>query len=212
MYLGKLKVGRVLDVGFGDDQRLVRFRELGWEVECQEVYPKSADYASSVHGIPMHLGFLEELRFPDATFDAITMNHVVEHVHDPITLLAECHRILKPGGVLVATTPNVESYEHKHFGFHWRGLEPPRHLHLFSQRSLRKVASKAGFARYDTWTTSANTETFAAMSLDLMRYGYLQKPSKWSHHALAIGHQLSSAVINLQYKGCGEECVPKATR
>lgn len=215
MYLDKTKPGRLLDVGCGDGQRLVQFRKLGWEVEGQEVDPKSAEYASSTHGIPVHLGFLEDLRFPDAAFDAITMNHVIEHVHDPVALLAECRRVLRPGGALVAVTPNVESYEHKHFGSHWRGLEPPRHLHVFSQRSLRKVASKAGFGKRDTWTTAANTQIFAMGSLALRRYSYYQtgkRQNGLSRHALAVGHQLWTSAVNLRNKDSGEECVLKATK
>lgn len=215
MYLDKTEPGRLLDVGCGDGQRLTRFQSLGWEVEGQEVDPKPARYVSSTYGIRVHAGFLQDLEFPDATFDAVTMNHVIEHVHDPIALLAECYRILRPGGALVAVTPNIESYEHKHFGDYWRGLEPPRHLHLFSQRSLRKAASKAGIGKSCVWTTAANTQMYAIASLNLRRYGYHhigKRKNRLSHHVLAAGHQLWTSAINLKNKDLGEECVLKAIK
>ena len=96
-------------------------------------------------GLQVHLGKLETQEYPDNHFDAITMSHVIEHVHNPLQLLHECYRILKPGGRLVVATPNCESWGHKIFKRNWRGLEPPRHLYLFSMMSLNKAVDIAGF-------------------------------------------------------------------
>jgi SAM-dependent methyltransferase len=73
------------------------------------------------------------------------MNHVIEHVHDPVSMLKECHRILKEGGRLVAITPNIRSWGHRIYQRAWRGLEPPRHLQIFSRPSLTASAVQAGF-------------------------------------------------------------------
>lgn len=147
MYLNEMTPGRLLEVGCGNGRRLVQMRARGWEVEGQEVDPKAAAHARSAHGVTVHLGPLEDMSFPNDSFDAVIMNHVIEHVHDPVALLAECYRIMKPGGLLVAVTPNVESYGHKRFGASWRGLEPPRHLHLFSVGTLMACAKKQGSVR-----------------------------------------------------------------
>src|SRR5262249_28606919 len=72
-------------------------------------------------------------------------SHVIEHVHEPESLLRECHRILRPGGVLVAVTPNARSWCHRVFGEAWFGLEPPRHLVMFAPRPLQAAARRAGF-------------------------------------------------------------------
>jgi len=79
-------------------------------------------------------------------FDVITLNHVIEHVHDPIAVLRACHRLLKPGGRLWLETPNVDSLGLARFGRNWRGLETPRHLVLFGRRGLRQACMAAGFA------------------------------------------------------------------
>lgn len=77
------------------------------------------------------------------------MSHVIEHVPAPVELLAECHRILKRGGVLVALTPNARSQVHEHYG---RGLEPPRHLQIFTRNSLANIAGRVGYAHVETFT------------------------------------------------------------
>src|ERR1019366_8424047 len=92
-------------------------------------------------------GSVEGKSYPSATFDAITLNHVIEHVPDPISTIKECSRLLKPGGKLVMFTPNAASLSHRYFKQDWRGLEPPRHLHVFSFKSMRKLFDKADFAQ-----------------------------------------------------------------
>ncbi|MDI6854252.1 MAG: class I SAM-dependent methyltransferase [Deltaproteobacteria bacterium] len=137
--------GRLLDVGCGSGALLETFRSLDWRVEGVEVDPKAAEQARS-KGLTVRLGTLDEQQYPPDFFDGITLSHVIEHVHDPIGLLRECRRILRPGGLLVATTPNLESWGHSKFQSAWRGLEPPRHLYLFTLRSMESSARKAEFA------------------------------------------------------------------
>ena len=74
--------GSVLDVGCGDGRRLVRLRELGWRVQGQDVDPRASEAAQRA-GITVHLGPLETLQ---GEFDAVVMSHVIEHVHDPVSL------------------------------------------------------------------------------------------------------------------------------
>jgi 2-polyprenyl-3-methyl-5-hydroxy-6-metoxy-1,4-benzoquinol methylase len=99
-------------------------------------------------------GTLEEAEFPDEHFDTITMNHVIEHVPDPIKVLEECRRELKPGGRLVVVTPNIKCLGHYIFRENWRGLEVPRHLFLFSLPSLRACAEAAGLEASELRTTA----------------------------------------------------------
>lgn len=155
-YLSVAQPGRLLDVGCGDGSWLAGMREMGWQVEGQDVDAQAAARARSAYNVPVRLGQLQEVAFAENAFDAITMNHVIEHLHDPVGVLRECHRLLKPGGTLVAITPNVESYGHHRFGASWRDLDPPRHLHLFSTGALRACAEKAGFHSAEAWTTPVN--------------------------------------------------------
>jgi SAM-dependent methyltransferase len=102
----------------------------------------------------VHAGDLAAVRFPADRFDAVYLSHLVEHVHDPVGLLRECRRVLKPGGALVVVTPNTDSRGHRVFGPAWFGLDPPRHLVLLSPGALRAAATSAGFPDADVRTSA----------------------------------------------------------
>lgn len=152
LYLPALRGGRLLDVGCGDGRFLARMRDLGWEVEGVDFDPAAAARARE-RGLEVRGGTLEEAAYPDGRFDAVTLSHVVEHVFDPRALLSECRRVLAPGGRLVVVTPNARSWGHRLHGRHWRGLEPPRHIHVFTPEALVRLARKAGFGSVTATTT-----------------------------------------------------------
>ena len=147
-YLPAKAQGRLLDVGCGGGQELRWMAELGWQVEGVEPDPAAVQVARE-KGLTVHQGMLQAQRFQDASFDAVINSHVIEHVHDPLALLRECRRILRPGGRLVVVTPNIRSWGHRLYRRAWRGLEPPRHLQIFSAPSLAALAGEAGFAAHE---------------------------------------------------------------
>jgi SAM-dependent methyltransferase len=81
------------------------------------------------------------------------MSHLIEHVHEPLDLLIECHRILKLGGQFSLVTPNVASAGHRFYGPSWFHLDPPRHLRIFSVTALEMLLRKAGFRSMKIRTT-----------------------------------------------------------
>ncbi len=144
-YLHAIQNGRLLELGSGDGRMLAELQKLGWQVEGVDF--DSAAVSNAQHkGVNVRLGTLFDQRFPDDSFDAIAMSHLIEHVHEPMALLQECRRVLRPGGRLVVVTPNLASWGHRTFGPNWRGLEPPRHLHLFGLSSLGLLLSRVGFS------------------------------------------------------------------
>jgi hypothetical protein len=76
--------------------------------------------AARERGLSVSEGGLAEQGYPDATFDAVAMVHVIEHVPDPVTVLIEARRVLRPGGRLVLITPNSGGRGHRRFGRAWR--------------------------------------------------------------------------------------------
>lgn len=142
--LGASAGGRLLDVGCGNGDLMVRMRDLGWRVTGVEPDPGAARVARERNGLEVHVGQLEDARLPAGTFDAVVLSHVVEHVYDPVALLRECARVLAPGGTVMIITPNVRSLGHRLLGRSWRGLEPPRHLHIFDPETLASCAARAG--------------------------------------------------------------------
>jgi len=153
-FLHAVPRGKLLDVGCGSGVWLMAMRELGWGIEGVD-FDSRAVQAATERGLAVRCGSLEQQSFPDGTFDAVTMSHVIEHLPDPIRSLKECARILKPGGKLVLWTPNTSSLGHRVLKQHWRGLEPPRHLYLFSPPSMRSVMERGGFNRISIRTRNS---------------------------------------------------------
>ncbi|MBN7795242.1 class I SAM-dependent methyltransferase [Parahaliea mediterranea] len=153
-HLHAVSGGRLLDVGCGSGKWLVEMQQLGWETRGIDFDSDAVEVAKAA-GLRIDQGSLETQHYPQDHFDAITLNHVIEHLPDPLRTLSECHRILKPGGVLMLYTPNSESMGHRVFKQSWRGLEPPRHLYLFSQRAMQAALATAGFCNPDIKTTNS---------------------------------------------------------
>ncbi|BCA80096.1 class I SAM-dependent methyltransferase [Desulfuromonas sp. AOP6] len=144
-YLPKPQVGQtLLDVGCGNGDFLSLVAEVGWNVKGVDPDPKALTVARE-NGLDVLEGGVEQFSDMKEVFDAITINHVIEHVHDPAELVSTAYRLLKPGGILYIDTPNIESLGVSIYGKNWRGLETPRHLVLFSNPSLRDFLRFHGF-------------------------------------------------------------------
>jgi len=152
MYLSPCPGGKLLDVGCGNGKIMRDLEDAGWRVEGVDFDPVSVKTATN-QGLRVRLGTLEEQNYPADTFDAIIASHFIEHIYHPSAFVSECHRILKPGGSLVIVTPNNESWGHQLFGRNWRGLEPPRHLHVFSLLSLLHLVRHKGLQEIKSWTS-----------------------------------------------------------
>ena len=212
MYLDQLPAGRLLEVGCGNGKRLARLQALGWDVIGQEVDPVASEYARKIRGMRVHTGPLETMEVSEK-YDAVIMSHVIEHVHDPISLLAACsNRILKKNGLLILLTPNVASYGHRKFGATWRGLEPPRHLHLFTCKTLIQISQKAGFNLQRCWTTPVGANGIGQSSLlsaENIKQGHLLITT--SDVLRGLWFQIAACRVFLTDKNSGEECVLIAT-
>jgi 2-polyprenyl-3-methyl-5-hydroxy-6-metoxy-1,4-benzoquinol methylase len=169
-YLGSKPHGHLLDIGCGSGMLLKGMHHLGWQVEGVD-FDAEAVRNARAKGLRVHLGSLAEQNFPDDTFDAVTMSHLIEHVSDPVALLRECYRILKPGGHLVIVTPNANSWGHRLYGADWRGLEPPRHIHIFANGPLKSVLREAGFHKVHLSTTIRAANFYFIASRSLRRTG-----------------------------------------
>jgi SAM-dependent methyltransferase len=134
---------RLLDVGCGSGAFLLALRETGWDVEGLEPDPRAAAIARAC-GLVVHEGTLANTAL--GRYDAVTLNHVLEHLPDPTAALRRCHEALHPGGLLWIAVPNLDSRGHRAYGRDWLGLDAPRHLVHFTASSLRHALQAAGFA------------------------------------------------------------------
>jgi SAM-dependent methyltransferase len=119
---------------------------------------------AQARGLDVAAGHLAAQEYPSGTFDAVTLIHVLEHVANPSSLLAECCRILKPGGRLVVVTPNFNSLGRRVLGEAWRGLEPPRHLILLTRPALHRQVAHAGFCVTRSETVNAPHIIYASLA------------------------------------------------
>jgi len=164
--------GRLLDVGCGNGAYIDHMRWLGWNVVGVEPDEEAASIAMK-SGLDVFRGSLEDAKFPAKHFDVVTMNHVIEHVANPVGLLKECRRVLKPGGKLVVSTPNVKSLGRYLFDDAWLAWDPPRHLQLFSPGALRTCAESAGLEVFELRTTAKSASSMWAASSSIRRDGEL---------------------------------------
>lgn len=134
---------RLLEIGCGEGSSLERMRLRGWNVEGIESDPACVSLVKQ-RGIMCSKGDIRDVQFEPGSYHAIFMGNVIEHVYDPADFLAECYRILRPGGSIVIVTPNSRSWGHERFGKDWRGLEPPRHLQLFNSTNIVDMAKRVG--------------------------------------------------------------------
>lgn len=142
------KPGILVDIGCGNGQFLRTAMQLGWDAWGVDLDPKAVETAQKTRATVIQGGF-PDTGLPSGHFDIVTLSHVIEHVHDPLAALREVFRVLKPGGRIWLATPNLESFSHSRFGSNWRGLEPPRHLVLFTGHSMEKAMINAGFANIE---------------------------------------------------------------
>jgi SAM-dependent methyltransferase len=214
-YLRAPKPGaRFLEIGFGSGDRLARMRQLGWDVSGLDLDPSAVEDAKA-RGIDARLGELDEQSFPDAHFDAIYLSHVIEHVHDPLDLLRQCHRVLKPKGVVVVLTPNLASWSYRSFGSDWFWLDPPRHLVLFSVKSLGALAERAGLSVMRLDSSARLAMLVGSASGELRRFGRIRS-TQWRPSAIgvirALGYQLIGSLFLCRRRNAGDEVLLIAGR
>jgi 2-polyprenyl-3-methyl-5-hydroxy-6-metoxy-1,4-benzoquinol methylase len=139
---------RALDIGASNGFYLVELRNKGWEVHGVEVDAEAARYAREQYGLSIRTGAAEDVLgdFPDEHFDLVTMWHVLEHLFDPLQVLSEVRRILKPGGILMLELPNLHCLPSALFGKYWGYLDVPRHLYHFTPQTLSTMLAKAGLS------------------------------------------------------------------
>jgi 2-polyprenyl-3-methyl-5-hydroxy-6-metoxy-1,4-benzoquinol methylase len=161
------KGARLLDLGCGNGGFVKLADLMGWSGVGLDSDPKAVA-AAVAEGVDARVGRIEDLE-ADLRFDAITLSHVIEHVHDPVAVLRKCRARLVADGLLWIETPNAVSDGHRRFGRYWRGLEAPRHLCIFSPKGLASVLERAGFSNLSHCQASLQRAEIFRQSLSAQR-------------------------------------------
>jgi 2-polyprenyl-3-methyl-5-hydroxy-6-metoxy-1,4-benzoquinol methylase len=154
MQLSYREEGRLLEIGCGDGLFLSRMQQLGWKVSGVDPDPSALMFQRGLLDADLRCGNLNQVKFAADSFDVIVMSHVIEHIDDPVALLDECRRLLRPEGTVIIATPNSKSWGHRIFRENWRGLEPPRHFMIFSSDNLAECVRRAGIEPVSVRTVS----------------------------------------------------------
>jgi 2-polyprenyl-3-methyl-5-hydroxy-6-metoxy-1,4-benzoquinol methylase len=136
---------RVLDVGCGRAIFLATMKQWGFDVDGTQLSRTAASYARSHFGVDIFEGELTEAPYPRASFDLVTMWHVLEHTTDPGRYLDRVHELLKPGGRFLVEVPNAACSTARWGRGGWLHWDIPRHLYHFTPQSLERMLAERGF-------------------------------------------------------------------
>ena len=136
--------GKVLDVGCATGYFLEVAQSFGWEVAGVELSAYSAGLAAAKFGKLIFNGTLEQASYSDASFDLVTLSDLIEHVPDPVAFLNEVRRILKPGGVVMIVTPDLQSLAERVMRGKWSHYKL-EHIYYFSPVTIDTCLKKSGF-------------------------------------------------------------------
>jgi SAM-dependent methyltransferase len=140
--------GNLLDIGCATGFSLLAAEERGWKAEGIEYSEFCVNYARS-RGLKVKQGTLEDFPGKEETYDAITMWDYLEHSPNPLKDLKLCYGLLKKGGIIILSIPNVDSWSFYLLKKNWIGFKNIEHFYFFSRKTLAKLASLAGFKMED---------------------------------------------------------------
>jgi len=136
---------KVLDIGCGNGKFLGNLIKRGFEGYGIELSGRAAERAKLIPELNLTIGQLRPDTFEENFFDVITMWHVFEHMEEPRNTLDIICKILKPGGYLMMSLPNIDSLQSRIFGGNWLHLDPPRHLFFVGAADLISKMKDFGF-------------------------------------------------------------------
>lgn len=140
---GEKGEGRLLDVGCNEGRGLTLYRRNGFTPEGLELNRNAAAKARA-RGFVVHDVDLDAFQ-PDAPFDRVVLSNVLEHALDPRAMLADVHRVLRPGGEVWISLPNARSWLRALFGRTWINWHVPFHITHFSPACLKRLLDSCGF-------------------------------------------------------------------
>jgi 2-polyprenyl-3-methyl-5-hydroxy-6-metoxy-1,4-benzoquinol methylase len=149
------KTNRLLDLGCGAGSLLEAARAHGWDAQGIDVSISSVNHVREL-GFEVFHGELTQAQLMSEQFDVIAAVEILEHLFDPVKVVKEAYRLLRPGGLLWLTTPHGRGLPARVLGLDWRVVSPPEHLQLFSVTGLKTLLERAGFRQINTRTTGGN--------------------------------------------------------
>ncbi len=135
---------RYLDVGCSTGFVVEAARDAGWEATGLDLNPSAIEFGRT-RNLDLRPVALEDADFPPASFDAVSLFDVLEHLLDPIRTLRACARLLKPGGIVFLYVPNYDSASRLLMGRDAHFIWPTHHLNYYTPATIRNLMTREGF-------------------------------------------------------------------
>ena len=143
-----LRSGRVLEVGCGSGTFLAMVARAGFHVAGVDISAEDTKFARETYGLDVTEGDLATVAARPERYDAVLLFYVLEHVPDPVAVAHQAHAVLRPGGIVIAAVPVLDSVQARVFGARWSQVtEAPRHVTLPSRRGLEAMLRGVGFTK-----------------------------------------------------------------
>lgn len=137
------KTGKILDIGCGTGEFLNTCKDAKWQTFGIE--PDEDARKMAVQNYGLNVQEESELKnFPDASFDIISMWHVLEHVPKLNQRIEDLKRLIKPSGIIIVAVPNCNSLDAKIYKEQWAAYDVPRHLYHFTPKDIETAFKKHG--------------------------------------------------------------------
>lgn len=195
----------VLDYGCGAGGFMRQLRSLGVGGIVGYDFDPEACACAREQGLT---AFCAESEFrAEGPYDYIFLNHVVEHLADPIADLAAQALLLKPGGRLVIRTPNSSSFLARLFGSRWRGWETPRHLHIFNTQSIQQLMARVDLPQPTFMRVATSNAMFIGMFHESFHAAFWRASAagKLLRHVACFAVLPIAYAANALWKNLGEE-------
>ncbi|HKO81705.1 MAG TPA: class I SAM-dependent methyltransferase [Chitinophagaceae bacterium] len=140
-----LKEGKMLDVGSGIGSFVNEMKQHGWNAKGLEPDADARNVAKELYGLEL-TDIAQFYQLPADHFDAITLWHVLEHVHDLSNYVQQLKTLLKEKGRLFIAVPNYTATDANSYKEHWAAYDVPRHLYHFSPQSIAALMKKNGLS------------------------------------------------------------------
>ncbi len=195
---------RLLDVGAAYGFGVAEAARAGWTACGVEVSAAAARRAAALGDVAV--ADAGALPFAAASFDAVTMWDVLEHLPDPHAAVAEVARALRPGGSLVLTTGDVGSLAARVSGARWHLYTLPEHLFFYTRRSLRILLEAHGL-RVEALRADASRYTLGYL-VERLRKSLLGRgasgPARWPGAHWSVPVNLLDVVTAQAVRVAGE--------
>jgi len=184
----------LLDIGCGEGFFLFNASKAGYATKGVELSQDAAAYARREFGLDVEAKPFEEMQLPENYFDVITMWQVLEHLPYPLAALKEIHRILKPDGLLVISTPDSGGIPAKVLRRRWWNIRR-LHINQFTTKTLMDMLKNAGFKNI-CFAHYKESISLSMLIIPILKYLKAYEQVKaLLHHGSALGKILNDIMF-----------------